>query len=147
MIHKQQVGYPVEEIVAGLCSALVRNYLNNVAKGKELLPTVVFQGGVAANLGMRQAFQKALGAEIVVPEHFSVMGAVGAAMLAQEEVAVKGKTSFKGLEVAEWDNEAQSFQCPHCPNQCEVVEIKQEGKVIARWGDRCGRWSSVEVAV
>lgn len=147
MIHKQQMGYPTEEIVAGLCSALVRNYLNNVAKGKELLPQVVFQGGVAANLGMRKAFENALGMEVFVPEHFSVMGAVGAALLAQEEVETKGSTSFKGFEVAGYQIQTQSFECPHCPNQCEVVEIKQEGKVIARWGDRCGRWSGVEVAV
>lgn len=147
MIHKQQMGYPPEEIVAGLCSALVRNYLNNVAKGKELLPKVVFQGGVAANLGMKRAFERALNLEVFVPEHFSVMGAVGAALLAQEEVEEKGSTSFKGMEVAGYRANAQSFECPHCPNHCEVVEIRQEGKVIARWGDRCGRWSSTEVAV
>ncbi len=146
MIHKQQLGYPTEEIVAGLCSALVRNYLNNVAKGKELLPKVVFQGGVAANAGMRKAFEAALEQEIFVPEHYSVMGAVGAALLAQEEVESRGGTKFKGLAVAGYEAKAQSFECPHCPNQCEVVEIKQEGEVVARWGDRCGRWSSVEVA-
>ncbi|MCL6615060.1 MAG: acyl-CoA dehydratase activase, partial [Firmicutes bacterium] len=49
MIHKQQVGHTLPDILAGLCQALVRNYLNNLAKGKELLPPVVFQGGVAAN--------------------------------------------------------------------------------------------------
>ena len=51
MIHKQQMGHSLSDIIAGLCDALVRNYLSNVAKGKELLPPVVFQGGVAANLG------------------------------------------------------------------------------------------------
>lgn len=45
MIHKQQMGYPTEEIIAGLCEALARNYLNNLGKGKEILPPVVFQGG------------------------------------------------------------------------------------------------------
>ena len=34
MIHKQQMGFPVEDIIMGLCEALVRNYLNNVGKGK-----------------------------------------------------------------------------------------------------------------
>ena len=37
MIHKQQMGYPTEEIIAGLCEALARNYLNNLGKG-EILP-------------------------------------------------------------------------------------------------------------
>ena len=31
MIHKQQIGHRPEDIVYGLCQALVRNYLNNVA--------------------------------------------------------------------------------------------------------------------
>ena len=40
LIHKQQLGYPVEDLLYGLCQALVRNYLSNLALGKELLPTV-----------------------------------------------------------------------------------------------------------
>ena len=44
MVHKQQVGYSTEDIIAGLCDALVRNYLNNVGKGKDIRPPVVFQG-------------------------------------------------------------------------------------------------------
>ncbi|HHY41212.1 MAG TPA: 2-hydroxyglutaryl-CoA dehydratase, partial [Syntrophaceticus sp.] len=42
MIHKQQLGHCVEDIIAGLCEALVRNYLNNVGKGKEILPPIAF---------------------------------------------------------------------------------------------------------
>ena len=83
MIHKQQMGHPASDIIAGLCDALVRNYLNNVGKGKEILSPVVFQGGVAANAGIRAAFEKALGVEIIIPEYYSVMGAIGAALLAK----------------------------------------------------------------
>jgi len=56
MIHKQQMGHPVDDILYGLCQALVRNYLNNLALGKTLRPPVVFQGGVAANAGVVRAF-------------------------------------------------------------------------------------------
>jgi predicted CoA-substrate-specific enzyme activase len=48
MIHKQQLGYHESNIIMGLCEALVRNYLNNVGKGKEIVQKVFFQGGVAA---------------------------------------------------------------------------------------------------
>ena len=68
LIHKQQLGYPVEDLLYGLCQALVRNYLSNLALGKELLPVFSFQGGVASNTGMVKAFEEALNAEIVVPE-------------------------------------------------------------------------------
>jgi len=84
MIHKQQVGHKVEDIVAGLCQALVRNYLGNVAKGKEILAPVVFQGGVAANVGIRKVLADELRTQVIVPERFGVMGAIGAALLAYE---------------------------------------------------------------
>lgn len=142
MIHKQQMGFELPDIVAGLCEALVRNYLNNVGKGKEILPPVVFQGGVAANIGMRKAFEKELGMEIHVPQHYDVMGAVGAALLAKKAVSKTGRTNFKGFEVANMSIHAGSFECDGCPNMCEVIEINQEGEIIARWGDRCGKWSN-----
>ncbi|WP_031515187.1 acyl-CoA dehydratase activase [Desulfofalx alkaliphila] len=142
MIHKQQMGFELPDILAGLCEALVRNYLNNVGKGKEILAPVAFQGGVAANIGMRKAFEKALGVEVHVPKHFDVMGALGAALLAKDAVA-KGKTTrFKGFGVADSSFSAGSFECDGCPNLCEVIEILEQGVTIARWGDRCGKWAN-----
>lgn len=142
MIHKQQMGYNLSDILAGLCEALVRNYLNNVGKGKEILGPVVFQGGVAANVGMKKAFENALGMEVHIPPHFDVMGAVGAALLAKEAVARGVPTRFKGFSVAEVEFKAGGFECDGCPNLCEVVEISEKDNVIARWGDRCGKWSN-----
>lgn len=143
MIHKQQLGHPVEDIVAGLCQALVRNYLNNVAKGKEIKPPVLFQGGVAANAGMRQAFEEALGLPVIVPKHYAVMGALGAALLAQRTTQGGRQSSFRGFDVSRWHFAVASRSCGGCANQCEVVEISAEGKALACWGDRCGRWSNL----
>jgi predicted CoA-substrate-specific enzyme activase len=141
MIHKQQIGHSTENIIAGLCQALVRNYLNAVAKGKNIQPEIIFIGGVSENLGMRKAFEEALKQKIVVPKHNLVLGAFGVALLAKEEV--KGKSKFLGFEVSDKDIKCTSFQCQGCPNQCEVIEARIDGKVISRWGDRCGKWSSL----
>ncbi len=73
MIHKQQMGYSREDIVRGLCDALARNYLANLGKGKKLESPVVFQGGVAANIGIIQAFERALDTKIVIPKNYDVM--------------------------------------------------------------------------
>jgi predicted CoA-substrate-specific enzyme activase len=70
MIHKQQMGHTLPDIVAGLCEALVRNYLNNVGKGKDISEKIIFQGGVAANVGMRKAFENELKKEIIVPRYY-----------------------------------------------------------------------------
>jgi len=142
MIHKQQMGHNLPDILAGLCEALVRNYLNNVGKGKEILSPVVFQGGVAANVGIKKAFEKALETEVQIPKHFDVMGAVGAALLAREAVTKGQPTRFKGFEVAQENYRAGSFECNDCPNLCEVIEIAAGEKTIARWGDRCSKWAN-----
>lgn len=143
MIHKQQLGHNLEDIIAGLCEALVRNYLNNVGKGKEVLAPVVFQGGVAANVGIKAAFEKALGTEIIIPRYFNVMGAIGVAILAREAVKKAGRTNFKGFDAGDFDYKAGSFECKGCSNLCEVIEIAHDGQVIARWGDRCGKWENL----
>jgi len=123
----------------GLCEALVRNYLNNVGKGKEILEPIIFQGGVAANRGIRAEFEKALNKKITVPDNFDVMGAIGAALIAKES-EIK-KTAFKGFKVSDIKFETTAFACSDCANKCEVIEFKEGGKVIARWGDRCSKWA------
>lgn len=140
MIHKQQMGHNLPDILAGLCEALVRNYLNNVGKGKEIRGPIVFQGGVAANVGIVKAFERALGQTVFVPPHFNVMGAVGAAILAKEVYWERGETAFRGFAVATDEFTATSFECAGCANMCEVIGIKLNNRVIARWGDRCGKW-------
>ncbi len=142
MIHKQQLGHNMEDIIAGLCEALVRNYLNNVGKGKDILPKVVFQGGVAANVGIRAAFEEALECEIIIPKHYAVMGAIGAAVLAKEEMKKGGTTNFSGFELSSFDYQASSFECKGCANMCEIIQIEKDGKVIARWGGRCSKWEA-----
>ncbi len=141
MIHKQQLGYGLEDIVAGLCEALVRNYLNNVGKGKEILTPIVFQGGVAANIGLIKAFENYLHSPVIVPKNYEVMGAIGVAILARDLIAKKNRTNFKSFIVQDMAYQTTSFECKGCPNACEVVQFYQEGELLARWGDRCGTWS------
>ncbi|MEW5954015.1 MAG: acyl-CoA dehydratase activase [Bacillota bacterium] len=144
MIHKQQMGHPVPDIINGLCEALVRNYLNNVGKGKEILPPIMFQGGVAANTGIVAAFERALEMPVIVPEEHHIMGAIGAAQLAREEVRRTGQTRFKGFAITSLSYRTGSFECDGCPNACEIAEIFEDQRVIGRWGARCPRWDIVE---
>ena len=155
LIHKQQLGYPVEDLLYGLCQALVRNYLSNLALGKELLPTVSFQGGVATNAGMVKAFEEALGTKIVVPENHQMMGAIGAALLAMENHQyTQQATKFKGWAVGDMHFNSITCDCNDCANNCEIVTIVEtdeiqhhverikdiKGNVIARWGSTCGKY-------
>ncbi|MBN1330889.1 MAG: 2-hydroxyglutaryl-CoA dehydratase [Candidatus Heimdallarchaeota archaeon] len=141
MIHKQQLGHPVEDIIRGLSEALVRNYLNNVGKGKEILGPIMFQGGVAANIGIRDAFQRTLNQEIIVPKNYAVMGAIGAAMLALHKMIKKSyDTNFVGWTIPDLQYETKGFECKDCSNMCEVIKVIRDGKVIACWGSKCKKW-------
>ncbi len=88
MIHLQQIATPVYDIVAGLCYAVARNFKSNIARGKTLEGPVAFQGGVAANPGVRRGLTDVLGLkpdELVVPERCASMGAIGAVLLSRIE--------------------------------------------------------------
>jgi len=87
MIHLQQEGTPDYDIVAGLCFAMARNFKAGIGKGKEFVPRIAFQGGVAANAGMVRAFTETLGLQtgaLLVPAHYASMGAIGAVLVARE---------------------------------------------------------------
>jgi predicted CoA-substrate-specific enzyme activase len=143
MIHKQQLGHSKENIIAGLCEALVRNYLNNVCKGKDIHPNIVFQGGVAANVGIKAAFERALGHQVIVPKYYNIMGAIGVALLSRDNAAQGKATKFKGFEASDFQYRASSFECKSCANLCEIIQIYQDGTLAARWGGRCGRWDTL----
>lgn len=142
MIQKAQLGYAREDIIRGLCDALVRNYLNNLTRGKEILPPAIFQGGVAANQGIKKAFEDILKIPILVSPHYEVSGAIGAALLAQEDCRDR-PSRFKGPELINYSFTTRGFECHDCPNQCEVVEIFQNKKRISCWGSRCKKWEGV----
>lgn len=143
MIAKQQFGYSKGAIIKGLCEALVRNYINNLGRGKNMVPPYVFQGGVAANKGIVAAFEKEIGHPVIVPEHFGVMGAIGVAFLAQEYIEKTGKTtSFKGFDLANLEFTPGTFNCSGCSNNCEVIRVQIESKTVAMWGDKCGKWTN-----
>jgi predicted CoA-substrate-specific enzyme activase len=143
MISKQQAGHSTEDIVAGLCEALVRNYLNNLASHRRPEPPVLFQGGVAANAGLVAAVEKALGVPVIVPPHHDVMGAYGAALMAAE--AAGAATRFAGFGCAADGLMAKGFECAGCANRCEVVALMRGDAPAAYWGDRCGKWSAKPV--
>ena len=79
-------GVSQAEIAAGLCHSIVQNYLHKVVGSKPVGQHIVLQGGVDYNPGIVAAFQSAYGSRVQVSPVFSISGAYGAALLAQEAV-------------------------------------------------------------
>jgi len=99
MIHLQQEGTPVHDIVGGLCYAMARSFKSNVVKGSKIRPLVSFQGGVASNRAMVKALRDVLGlndGQMLVHELHGVAGAIGACLhyLASKDVP---EQYFEGL--------------------------------------------------
>ena len=85
------------DIAAGLCYSIVKNYLHKVVGEKQVGEHIVLQGGVDYNPGIVAAFQNACPGRVTVSPVFSISGAYGAALLAQEATENKA-TTFLGFD-------------------------------------------------
>ncbi len=98
IVHLRQEGAPVEDIAAGICRAVARNYMAQFGGGNSFEPIVAFQGGVAANAGVVKAFRELLGLgedELVVTPYFTVTGALGTALIARR----RGMAGARAVEL------------------------------------------------
>lgn len=133
LVHKLQMGYKKEDIIAGLCQSVVSNYLNNVGKGKKIKSPIIFQGGVSKNIGVKKAFEQEVGNEVIVDPNGHLMGALGVAILSKKAPI---KTSFQ-FSITEDNFETRGVECNRCPNHCEIICISKNKQLIDAWGNRC----------
>lgn len=133
LVHKMQIGYAKEDIIAGLCQSVVSNYLNNVGKGKKIKEPILFQGGVSKNLGVKKAFEEATGLPVHVDENGHLMGAFGVALLS---MANPLEEPFH-FSITEEDFETKGIECHRCPNHCEIITVRKNKQFIDSWGNRC----------
>jgi hypothetical protein len=99
---------------------------------------------VAFNQGILRALQEELKTDIIIPPHHEVMGAIGAALLAREAAKkTKDTCRFRGFDISEVAYDTSSFECHSCPTSCEIVNISQQGNVVAAWGGQCDIWETV----
>ena len=142
LVHHQQRGAKVEDLVAGLCYSIVLNYLNRVVGDRKIGKRIFFQGGTAFNKGVVAAFERVLGREITVPENHDVTGAIGAALLAMKERTWK-KSNFKGFDLSKRRYEITTFECKGCPNMCLIRKVSIEGEKPLFYGSRCEKYDVV----
>lgn len=143
LVHKAQIGHKKEDLIAGLCNSVVKNYLNNLSRGKKIEDKVVFQGGVSKNKGVIKAFENELNTKIYVDENSHLMGALGVAILSQKENKEDKELDFD-FNIKDIDFKTLGVECRGCSNNCEVVYIYKNGKIIDKMGGRCEKSNIVE---
>jgi predicted CoA-substrate-specific enzyme activase len=132
MIHAQQKGYTTEQILRGLCDAVARNYKSSLVKGRAVVPPVAFIGGVAMNQGVCNALREAFKlkeTDLLVPEHYAWMGAVGAAMLESQEYR---KRSFKRIhQLSQHEAARKNFACTDPLSMQHVLLLRDRAKPVS----------------
>ncbi|GAK60785.1 hypothetical protein U27_00683 [Candidatus Vecturithrix granuli] len=139
MIHLQQKGTPMPDILLGVAYSMARNYLSNLVRGRQLSPLVAFQGGVAANQAIQHAFCDLLkfqNEEMIIPKYYKTIGAFGAALFAMEDEKKSLPCSFADilttlpdLETLDLAERADSFfpalhtQIPYSPDLSDASLI------------------------
>ena len=86
IIHRQQEGAPVEDILLGLCYAMVKSFKALIVRGLPVEAPVALAGGVALNAGVVRAVREVFGLgedELVCGEEALFAQAVGAAIHAR----------------------------------------------------------------
>jgi len=133
LVHKAQIGHSKADIVAGLCRAIVLNYLNNVGKGKTIKSPIVFQGGVSKNAAVVKEFEKELKLPVYVDPNGHLMGALGVAVLCKAE---KEEAAFD-FSITGIDFVTKGVECTNCPNNCEVICVYKNENLLDAWGNKC----------
>ena len=137
----QKEGAEVADISAGIAFSVIKNALFKVMQLKdvrELGDHIVVQGGTFYNDAVLRCMEKLLDREVIRPDIAGLMGAYGAAILAQE--SGQEHSSILPLDkLQEFHVETSSYRCKGCGNSCLITMQKfpDGGKYFT--GNRCER--------
>ncbi|MGB5921319.1 MAG: acyl-CoA dehydratase activase, partial [Syntrophobacteria bacterium] len=145
LVSYAQKGARLQDLIAGLCYAIVHNYLNRVVEKRRIGKRIMFLGGPSLNKGIVAAFENVLDQEIIMPEHREVLGAHGAALSIMEKRVNSEfvRSDFPGLDPliqANISNKEKICRADkNCHNECKL-KIYDFGGRKSIWGGDCGRY-------
>ncbi len=146
LVSYLQKGGERQDLIAGLCYAIVYNYLNRVVEKRRIGKRVMFLGGPSLNKGIVAAFERVLKREVLVPEHREVMGAFGAALSVMELFKKEGMEyrrrdldQLASMEVSFTESICHADK--KCHNECKL-KVYNFGDRKSIWGGDCGRYET-----
>ncbi|WP_294175427.1 2-hydroxyacyl-CoA dehydratase [uncultured Selenomonas sp.] len=137
----QKDGAAVSDISAGIAFSVIKNALFKVMQlkdVKELGEHIVVQGGTFYNDAVLRSMEKLIERDVVRPDISGLMGAYGAAILAQEE-GLERSSILAADALEDFSVSTSSYRCRHCGNQCLITmqKFSDGGKYFT--GNRCER--------
>ncbi len=146
LVSYLQKGGERQDLIGGLCYAIVYNYLNRVVEKRRIGKRVMFLGGPSLNKGIVAAFERVLKREILVPENREVMGAFGAALSVMELFKKEGMEyrrrdldQLASMEVNFSESVCRADK--KCHNECKL-KVYSFGERKSIWGGDCGRYET-----
>jgi predicted nucleotide-binding protein (sugar kinase/HSP70/actin superfamily) len=145
LVSYAQKGARLDDLIAGLCYAVVSNYLNRVVGKRRIGNRIMFLGGPSLNRGIVAAFENVLQQEILIPVNREVLGAHGAGLLVREKrlAGALHASSFPGLDsvtnapITFAEKVCQADRT--CHNECKL-KVYDFGGRKSIWGGDCGRY-------
>ena len=141
----QKEGASVGDISAGLSYSVVKNALFKVIKlrdKQDLGAHIMVQGGAFLNEAVLRAFELIAEQEVIRPDKAGLMGAYGAALIAQKSY-INGRSSV--LDPAEVENfsvEKSTRRCGLCGNNCLLTISRFADGASYTSNNRCERGAS-----
>ncbi len=136
----QKEGVPVADISAGLAYSVIKNALFKVIKlssAQDLGKKIVVQGGTFLNRAVLRAFEKIAGVEVTCPDVAGLMGAFGAALIAQHRYHGEKTTMLPLEEISTLTYKTSTARCGGCSNHCALtVNVFPGGRRYVT-GNRC----------
>jgi len=142
LIAEQAKGNTKENIIAGLHRSLAMNFYSTLGINKKTIKTpIAFQGGVASNTGVKKALEDLLfeargqKVDLFIPMHHKVMGAIGMALFAREELEGR-QGRFRGIDticqIRSDFTECTKAEQLNCKKQmlCDLVHLYIDDEII-----------------
>ena len=139
----QKEGASIGDISAGLSYSVIKNALYKVIKlrnPEEAGNKIVVQGGTFLNDAVLRAIEDILGKDIVRPDIAGLMGAYGAALIAQKQTKEGDVSTLLKLEELDaFSVETSHVRCGRCENHCLMTINKFNDGTRFFTGNRCER--------
>ncbi|MCP9313576.1 2-hydroxyacyl-CoA dehydratase [Liquorilactobacillus satsumensis] len=146
----QKEGAQVGDISAGLSMSVIKNALFKVIKARsahDLGQHIVCQGGTFYNEAVLRSFEKLSGQEVIRPNIAGLMGAYGAALIAQEQAKTGDISTLLDTQAMEGLTATKQFShCGRCENNCLLtITLFNDGRKFIT-GNRCEKGLRIKLA-
>lgn len=143
MLYFQSHNIDIRNLAAGICLAMVKNFIYRNMGDCVVGEKVVFTGAPGFNVGLVAAYETVLGKKIWVPPLPHLTGPIGAARIAyynQDEPEARF-VGFDELEHGEYKRGSIVCKKPDCGNRCHINTGQRGDGPTYFYGDRCGMHS------